>query len=86
MNGLSAAYDAYGRVVATLPANGAPPQTLRITMPIGGVSAPYSHIGDLFAWLCLAALGALGIFSVLPKRRFVITPQPVEPAETVAAE
>ena len=78
MNGLAAAYDAYGRIVATLPTNGAPPQTLRITMPVGAVPALYPHIGDLFAWLAVAAFGLLGLSSVLSKRQPVlITPQPV---------
>lgn len=78
MNGLSAAYDAYGRVVATLPLNGASPQTLRIAMPVGAAPALYPRIGDLFAWLAVIALAMLAIYSVLPKRHArIMTPQPV---------
>jgi apolipoprotein N-acyltransferase len=78
MNGLSGAYDAYGRVVATLPFNAASPQTLRIAMPVGAAPALYPRIGDLFAWLATAAFGLLGLYSVWPRRpRPIITPQPV---------
>ena len=44
----------------------------------GAAPALYPRIGDLFAWLAAAALGMLGLFSVLPKRHpAVIAPQPV---------
>jgi len=71
LNGASVAYDGFGANVAV------PAQALRVTMPVGAAPTLYPRIGDLFAWLCAAALGVLGLISALPKRPLVITPQPV---------
>jgi apolipoprotein N-acyltransferase len=71
LNGASVAYDAFGAAVPL------PTQTLRLAMPVGAAPTLYPRIGDVFAWLCVAALALLGVFSALPKPRMAITPPPV---------
>jgi apolipoprotein N-acyltransferase len=75
--GASIGFDGFGRAVP------AADQTLRLAMPVGAAPTLYARIGDVFAWLCAAALALLCLFSALPKRRLVITPPP---AAQVAAE
>ncbi|MFT3727818.1 MAG: nitrilase-related carbon-nitrogen hydrolase [Terricaulis sp.] len=85
INGVSIAFDAYGRIAAALSANTSA-HTLKIAMPVGSIDAPYAHIGDLFAWLCIAAVLLLGLVSILPKRNAAFTPAPNAPADAAAAQ
>jgi apolipoprotein N-acyltransferase len=59
--GISGVFDAYGRVRGTTDhlAGGGP--ALIAEVPVGGVPTRYSRVGDLFAWLCLAATAAFGV-------------------------
>jgi apolipoprotein N-acyltransferase len=65
--GVSAAFDAYGRVLAmqdTLPGQS---HMMIADLPIKGVSTLYSRTGDVFAWLCIAAvLGLCAYGAVYP--------------------
>jgi apolipoprotein N-acyltransferase len=67
--GVSAAFDAYGRVIAmqdTVPDSS---HTLLADVPNTRVWTLYSRIGDVFAWLCIAlALGLCGMGIVRPVR------------------
>jgi apolipoprotein N-acyltransferase len=54
--GVSGAFDAQGRVLARADhLRGAP--TMAAEMPVGAVPTVYARVGDLFAWLCVAACG-----------------------------
>ncbi len=55
--GLSAAVDYQGRVLAAMDHYQATDRTMISQVPIQGVRTIYSRVGDLFAWLCL--LGTL---------------------------
>jgi len=53
--GLSGAVDAWGRVLGvTDHFSGA--RTMVAQVPVGGVRTLYAHIGDAFAWLCVAGI------------------------------
>ncbi len=60
--GVSGAFDPYGRVLAsqnTLPGGAS---TMLVDVPTRGVRTLYGMTGDLFAWLCvLATLGLVGL-------------------------
>jgi apolipoprotein N-acyltransferase len=53
--------DGWGRVLADAPTGGLGLFTTIVAdVPIGPGATPYTHLGDWFAWLCLAlALGGL---------------------------
>ncbi|MQY06993.1 Apolipoprotein N-acyltransferase [Actinomadura sp. RB68] len=57
--GFSAAFDGRGRVLATADYFTAGRQTMVADVPTHGGTTPYTRLGDLFAWLCLAATAAL---------------------------
>ncbi|MGK5553939.1 apolipoprotein N-acyltransferase [Actinomadura kijaniata] len=67
--GLSAAYDGRGRVLATADYFTADRQTMVAEVPVHGSATPYTRLGDLFAWLCLAATAALLITGALRPSR-----------------
>jgi apolipoprotein N-acyltransferase len=58
-NGLSAAYDYQGRVLAAMDHYQATDHVLVAQVPVKGVRTLYGWAGDCFAWLCLAMLAAL---------------------------
>ena len=67
--GLSAAFDARGRVLATADSFGSGRQTLVADVPVRGATTPYDRIGDLFAWLCLATVPLLAALATARSRR-----------------
>ncbi|WP_078963364.1 nitrilase-related carbon-nitrogen hydrolase [Streptomyces durhamensis] len=67
--GVSAAYDAQGQLLATGDYFTTGRQTTVANVPVRGVTTVYDRIGDAFAWLCLAALAALTLTAVVRARR-----------------
>ncbi|MQY36465.1 Apolipoprotein N-acyltransferase [Streptomyces sp. RB17] len=67
--GVSAAYDAEGHVLATSDYFTTGRQTMVAYVPVHGVTTVYDRIGDTFAWLCLATLAALTVTAVVRPRR-----------------
>ncbi|OLZ63063.1 nitrilase [Streptomyces sp. IMTB 2501] len=68
--GVSAAYDDEGRVLATADyfATGGR-QTMVANVPVRGGTTVYDRVGDTFAWLCLGALAALTVTALVRPRR-----------------
>jgi apolipoprotein N-acyltransferase len=62
-DGLSAAFDCRGRVLAASDYFHASDPLMISHVPIRGVTTIYSRIGDTFAWLCLATLPILALLS-----------------------
>ena len=54
-DGISAAADPYGRILARLDTEISPSKVMVVNLPTRGVSTIYSRIGDTFSWLCSAA-------------------------------
>ncbi|GGU91827.1 apolipoprotein N-acyltransferase [Streptomyces filipinensis] len=67
--GVSAAYDDHGQVLATGDYFTTGRQTTVAHVPVRGGTTVYDRIGDTFAWLCLAALAALTLTAVVRPRR-----------------
>ena len=66
-SGISTAVDPWGRVLGVADYFGPGDRTLVVQVPIGRVPTLYARTGDLFAWLCVAALvAALAIAVVNP--------------------
>lgn len=63
-NGVSAAFDPYGRVLAMQDTLAGQNHAMIVDLPIRGVTTPYNRIGDLFAWLCIAATLALFLLAL----------------------
>jgi apolipoprotein N-acyltransferase len=53
-DGISAAADPYGRVLARLDTEISPEKVMVVSLPVEGVATVYSRIGDVFSWLCAA--------------------------------
>jgi len=69
-SGLSAAIDPWGRVLSVSDFWAAGDRTMTAQVPVGRVPTLYARTGDLFAWLCVAAVAAvLAIAVVIPARR-----------------
>jgi apolipoprotein N-acyltransferase len=65
--GTSAAFDAYGRLLASADhVMGAP--VLVADVPVGRVPTLYPFVGDLFAWLCVAGTAVAVLRAVMRKR------------------
>ena len=64
-NGVSAAFDPYGRTVAMQSTLRGDNFTMLADLPIKGTPTLYNRIGDIFAWLCLTASLALCSLAVL---------------------
>jgi apolipoprotein N-acyltransferase len=58
-NGLSAAYDCQGRVLAAVDYYHADDPVMVALVPMHGVRTIYSTVGDSFAWLCFGVVGLL---------------------------
>jgi len=87
-DGLALAVDYHGRVRGAVDYfTTADRQILTADLPTHGVRTVYARIGDLFAWLCLAALLAmLAIAAVAPGRRGAVRGGPGSvAAQAVAA-
>ncbi|MFF1542662.1 nitrilase-related carbon-nitrogen hydrolase [Streptomyces sp. NPDC058291] len=67
--GVSAAYDDKGRVLATADYFTTGRQTMVAYVPTRGVTTVYDRIGDAFAWLCLTGLAALATAATARPRR-----------------
>jgi apolipoprotein N-acyltransferase len=59
-NGVSAAFDHQGHVLAMLDTTGAGRHLMIVDVPVRGTTTLYRLIGDVFAWLCVAGV-VLGI-------------------------
>jgi len=57
-SGLSAVFDAWGRVIGVADDFAPGDRTLVAQVPVGSTTTVYAWIGDLFAWLCVAGLAA----------------------------
>jgi apolipoprotein N-acyltransferase len=69
-SGLSSAFDPWGRVLGIADSFADGDRTLTVQVPVGGVRTVYARTGDLFAWLCVAALvTAVGLARVAPVSR-----------------
>jgi apolipoprotein N-acyltransferase len=62
--GVSAAFDDRGHVLATTDYLTTDPQTTVAYVPTRGATTVYDLIGDTFAWLCLATAGALAVIGL----------------------
>ncbi len=58
-DGISAAADPYGRVLARLDTEISPDKVMVANLPVAGVTTVYSRIGDAFSWLSSAAFFGL---------------------------
>ncbi|MGI5230741.1 nitrilase-related carbon-nitrogen hydrolase [Actinoallomurus sp. CA-142502] len=67
--GVSAAFDDRGHVLATTDSLTTDPQTTVAYVPTRGATTVYDLVGDTFAWLCLAAVGALAVIGLVRPRR-----------------
>jgi apolipoprotein N-acyltransferase len=67
-NGLETVSDAQGRILARADTNAPGMVTLRAAVPLGPGATLYTRIGDLFAWLCVAAALAMGAAVLVRKR------------------
>jgi apolipoprotein N-acyltransferase len=57
-SGISSAFDPWGRVLSVSDFFAAGDRTMTAQVPLGHVPTLYARTGDLFAWLCVAGLGA----------------------------
>ncbi len=57
--GVSAAFDPYGRVLAMQDTLSGQSHMMMVDLPTKGVTTLYNRIGDIFAWLCIAMVLAL---------------------------
>ncbi len=58
-DGISAAVDPYGRVLARLDTEFSPEKVMVVNLPVQGVTTVYSRLGDAFSWLCVVAFVGL---------------------------
>lgn len=66
--GVSAAFDPYGRVLASQNTLPGAAYTMLADVPTAGARTLYNRTGDLFAWLCvLATLGLVGLGLARPR-------------------
>jgi apolipoprotein N-acyltransferase len=63
-SGLSGAVDPFGRPLAIVDTFSPVVRTMVAQVPVSGVRTLYARFGDLFAWLCFAALLVLSIFAL----------------------
>jgi apolipoprotein N-acyltransferase len=69
-SGISTAFDPWGRVLGVADFFAAGDRTMTAQIAVGGVGTIYARTGDLFAWLCVAALAiALGAAALVPRTR-----------------
>jgi apolipoprotein N-acyltransferase len=68
-NGLSRVYDPHGRTLAETDFFTTAQQTVVANVPIKGTRTIYGAVGDLFAWLSIAALAGLVVAGLVAARR-----------------
>jgi apolipoprotein N-acyltransferase len=64
--GMSGAFDANGRTLAVVD-HFSNQRTMVAQIPVGAVSTVYARVGDLFAWLCIGALGVFMAMALLAR-------------------
>jgi apolipoprotein N-acyltransferase len=57
-SGVSSAFDPWGRVLGIADSFAPGDRTLTVQLPVGRVPTLYARTGDVFAWLCVAAVVA----------------------------
>lgn len=67
-NGVTGAFDRYGRTLSLRETMSAGAHTLLLDVPIGGGRTIYNRIGDVFAWLCALTASGLLISAVRGRR------------------
>jgi hypothetical protein len=72
-SGISTAFDPWGRVLGLVDSFAAGDRTMTAQVPVGGVRTLYARTGDLFAWLCVAAL-AITLGAAALASRWKLTP------------
>ncbi|GHO58742.1 apolipoprotein N-acyltransferase [Ktedonobacter robiniae] len=68
-NGLSLAVDDKGRTLASVDYFSTDDQTMVAFVPVRGEQTIYAHIGDTFAWLCIAGLLALSLAMLIRRQK-----------------
>ena len=68
-HGTAAIFDARGRTLAAVDYFGTDRQVMTSQVPVQGVRTPYSVVGDLFSYLCIAGLAGLVIAAGVLRRR-----------------
>lgn len=81
--GLSMMIDPEGRVLASQDYFTTSSHVMLATLPVRAEKTIYSQIGDLFAYICVAGLGFLGIWAFIPRKR-QLTVHPVNPESQAA--
>ena len=67
-DGVSAAFDPYGRVLAMQDTTPGKAHMMVVDVPIQGVNTFYGQVGDMFAWLCgLTTLALCGLALARPR-------------------
>lgn len=64
--GLSTAVDPLGRTLAMMDDSATAQRTMVSQIPTMGTRTVYAHVGDLFAWMCVAGLLATIVWAILP--------------------
>ncbi|MGW2220879.1 hypothetical protein ACWCSD_38330 [Nonomuraea sp. NPDC001684] len=77
-NGLAAVFDPQGRTLTSADYFTTRQQTMAAYVPVASDPTIYARIGDVFAWLCLAAMAVLGAVA-MRTRRPTVTPPPTGP-------
>jgi len=67
--GVSRVVDPYGRVLAEMDEFTTEQRVMVAQVPFSGVRTLYSHIGDLFAWLCVAGLLVIIVLGIRRTRQ-----------------
>jgi apolipoprotein N-acyltransferase len=84
-NGLSVAYDPYGRGLAAVDHFTAGQRVLLAQVPTAGVNTLYPIIGDLFGWLAVAGFLASIVIGLVRGRRKTLAEAPLSEEDLAAA-
>ena len=83
-SGLSSAFDPWGRLLGVADFFAAGDRTMTVQLPVGNVPTLYARTGDLFAWLCVAALVlTLGIAAASPLQKVIAAEPRAVPRSTL---
>jgi apolipoprotein N-acyltransferase len=67
--GISQAFDPYGRTIGSMDATRADERVLVVQLPNHRVPTVYSAVGDLFGWLAVAGFVVVAVWAILRGRR-----------------